>query len=473
MTALDSELEAQIEDIQAEFAERFRRGHPVDLDWFLARVLDVEVQRLRALDPSLGDAPPELLFLLCGMSPQPLFVSIMVQKPRRVCLVASRTDAGRRAADEIEQRLDELRQRGHIECRVEHRVEIAASDPAQGYVELRKAIDQTRQKHQVENLRKVRLDITGGKKTMVAAAYLVAAELGIATTYVDSDAYDERARQPVPCTSEIRTLEDPVGAFRLRDLDAARNQALALDLAGAARRLHEVAEALRLSRLPPPVSVERIDAAAARCDELAAWQDGRFLQTTIGSPILDQLRGAWSVPPGRNRLKTFAKHDPKSLVAFAIDRLAWSKVLAPVQTTAAFLRAYSSVEVALDGLVEAQLHHRRWCPEKKLDGWRDLDKHLAAKGANVHELLSEKLGAQYSTLRAEDVRNHRNALVHGIEELDPRTSSVYLEQNHAAELLETIRRTLEVGPLPSTDEHAEAIRSSLAEVERLLTPSAE
>ncbi|GAB4195463.1 MAG: hypothetical protein OHK0013_01630 [Sandaracinaceae bacterium] len=469
MTAYDPELRERVDDIQAEFADRFRRRESIDLDWFLARVLDVEVQRLRALDPSLGDAPPELLFLLCGMSPQPLFVSIMVQRPRQVRLVASQTEAGRRAADEIEQRLEDLRRLGRIDCRIERRVEIAASDPARGYVELRAAIRESQREHQVEDLRRVRLDITGGKKTMVAAAYLVAAELGIATTYVDSDAYDEQARQPVPCTSEIRTLEDPIGAFRLRDLDAARNDARGLDLAGAARRLREVTAALRSSRLPPPVPIEQIETAAARCDELAAWQDGRFLETTIGGSILDQLRGAWSVPPGRNRLKTFAKDDPKSLVAFAIDRLAWSKVLAPIQTMAAFLRAYSSVEVALDGLVEAQLHHRRWCPEKKLNGWRDLDKHLAAKGANVHEFLSEKLGAQYSTLRADDVRNHRNALVHGIEELDPRTSSVYLEQDHAAELLETIRRTLGVGPLPSIDEHAKAIRSSLAEVERLLT----
>lgn len=466
MTSLDDELQLRIDDIRADFRDRLRRGASIGLEWFVAHVLDLEVARLRTLDPSLGHARPDIVFLLCGMSPQPLLVSVLAHQPRRVRLIASRTEAGRHAACEVERCLEELRANGRIDCFVERSVEIAASDPAEAYVELRTAIRGTLREHGVEDLERVRLDITGGKKTMVAAAYLVAAELGIATTYVDSEEYDEEARQPVPCTSILRRLDDPTGAFRLRDLDAARNDVRALDFAGAAQKLHALARALQSSRLRPPVPVERIEDAATRCESLLAWREGRFGSLSVDDPVVEEIKNAWRSETRSNRLKRLAKGHPKALLAFVVDRLAWSRVLAEAQRMDAFLRAYSALEVALDGYVEFQL--RREFADEKLRDWRDLDLFLRERNRSLDDFLKEKLGREYETLRSQRVREHRNALVHGIEEFDAEIAAVYLEQAHAVDLLDTMRRALGVKNLVSVDEHEQAIRARLEEVKRLL-----
>jgi len=53
------------------------------------------------------------------------------------------------------------------------------------------------------------VDITGGKKSMTAAAALVAQELGVPMVYVDYAHYDQQRRMPVPGTEFPRRLVEP------------------------------------------------------------------------------------------------------------------------------------------------------------------------------------------------------------------------------------------------------------------------
>jgi hypothetical protein len=317
-----------------------------------------------------------------------------------------------------------------------------------------------------------RLDITGGTKTMVAAAYLTAAELGITTTYVDSSDYDPDARLPVPCTSELRRLQDPVGAFRLREIDDARSVAAKLHFDRAAHSLRSVASGLRMLGGATPVDPERIEGAAALCESLDHWQNARLASLTALPtlpPATASLAAAWNRRrKGENRVNQFAKEAPELLVAFAVDRLAWARLLDESNRMTAFLRAYSAVEVLLDGLIRSQV--RRWFPGEKLKDWRDLDEHMKERGQDLHVFLQGKLGDAYAVLRGKDVVQHRNALIHKIEEPDEDLCKVYFEERRVEGLIEAVSRELGVREIPTVADQVQAIGRYRSEIETALAP---
>jgi hypothetical protein len=66
------------------------------------------------------------------------------------------------------------------------------------------------------------VDITGGKKSMVAGALLFGAFAGIQISYVDFDEYDAKDRVPLGYTCRIGELKNPYQIFRLKDWDRVR-----------------------------------------------------------------------------------------------------------------------------------------------------------------------------------------------------------------------------------------------------------
>lgn len=66
------------------------------------------------------------------------------------------------------------------------------------------------------------LDITGGKKSMVAGAFLFGAFANVSISYVDFDEYDPQSRAPRGYTCRIGMLQNPYETFRLRDWERAR-----------------------------------------------------------------------------------------------------------------------------------------------------------------------------------------------------------------------------------------------------------
>jgi hypothetical protein len=66
------------------------------------------------------------------------------------------------------------------------------------------------------------LDITGGKKSMVAGAFLFGAFTGVSISYVDFDEYDPVNRAPRGYTCCIGILPNPYETFRIRDWERVR-----------------------------------------------------------------------------------------------------------------------------------------------------------------------------------------------------------------------------------------------------------
>jgi tetratricopeptide (TPR) repeat protein len=75
----------------------------------------------------------------------------------------------------------------------------------------------------IKEPKKVAIDITGGKKTMVSGAFTAAAIYGFDIWYVDSGEYDPILQTPVPGTERYIEVLNPLDVFSIKDRQNAEN----------------------------------------------------------------------------------------------------------------------------------------------------------------------------------------------------------------------------------------------------------
>lgn len=340
-------------------------------DEYVAEVLPTEIERLRQ-----GGSPPddvELLVLLCGTSPQPLLVSARFVSPPRVMLVGSDTQPGQYAVGVVDALLRKLDRQHGKGTGYDAPVYIHPHDPVRAY---RKLADAIRARGIAPG--RVLVDVTGGKKTMVAAAFLVCSELGVRSAYVDAE-YDARARMPRPCTSDFQLLDDPVAAFRMRDLRRVI-QLTRASMYGAAREL--LAELVQLD-LAVPGEVLRAD--LQRLAQLDAWA-GRRMESLVGAPEpIASLARDWAKhAAGKGwSLARCAQIDKGALLArFALHRIVHAtRLYRRGRAHEGFLIAFAACDALADGLVTVLLTHRL----------------LEHAGARSYEQLKDKVSGKVLT----------------------------------------------------------------------------
>jgi hypothetical protein len=424
--------------------------------------------------------------MLCGMSLQPILVSLSIARPKAVLIVRSTTEDGEAAARELERicRND----KSLCGLRFLETVEVHPADPAHAYTDMlravRNAMDAVR-----ADVADVVVDITGGKKTMVAAAFLVATHLGIRTQYVDG-AYDAEARLPVPCTASVEVLDDPVMAFRLRDLAEAATHFRQCRFDMAARLFREASSACAASRHAHvlPHSVREIETAAACAEACGCWMAGDIVEARdvfakAHVPVpgrLEALARRWQPRDCRLRRLSAESHG-EGLLRFAADRLSWAcRVSRAGDLRDGYLRAYSACEVAVDGLVMALLRDERWKVREKpkCKSYRDVcealtEKHVPSPERAASEALSDGkscpplevsncrgLGDALREFSKDENRAHRNALVHGVGELDVALARALVDgsESLAVQLLLAVSAELGLGK-PGTEWVKEALEA--------------
>ena len=165
--------------------------------------------------------PHETLVLLVGFSPEPLLQSVCAYKPDKLILILNQKygdDEGSVFAGYLQEGIKCLEEQDLIDALPEF-----VNDP--GYV-----LDQDDPtsvfKTLIEALRDegdVVIDITGGKKSMVAGAFLYAAYAGIPISYVDFDKYHPEKRRPYGYTCHIGEITNPHQDFALREWERVRD----------------------------------------------------------------------------------------------------------------------------------------------------------------------------------------------------------------------------------------------------------
>ncbi|MEO0082542.1 MAG: TIGR02710 family CRISPR-associated CARF protein [candidate division WOR-3 bacterium] len=203
---------------------------------------------------SIANQSPEVLLMLVGTSPEPIIISIKKLQPKRVhfvCTADSEKYIDRVVADRrlLPSQFDKTVMQG-LETQETYRV--------------------VKELHTRYQAKRVALDITGGKKAMVAGAALAGFLLEMPVYYVDFRAFDPEKRRPVPGSEFLAELTNPYQVFG--SIEEAH--ADSLFKAGDYRAAQMLYEAM-CGRIPDPRSceVKRLVSAA-----LAAWDDFAFGQ---------------------------------------------------------------------------------------------------------------------------------------------------------------------------------------------------
>ncbi len=189
---------------------------PAEMDWAETHPLEDGKTRLHKPDPSDN----LLLVMLVGFSIEPLLQTVYAYNPSRVLLLlneqyGSLEDGGGVGGINWGRMVKELIKEVKRDVKIEFKV-IKEPEP--------KSIFDTFREQIGEEAENVVIDITGGKKNMMAGAFLYAAYANIKVSYVDFDdeAYDPEERRPYGYRCRIGLLQNPYQTFALRNWEQVR-----------------------------------------------------------------------------------------------------------------------------------------------------------------------------------------------------------------------------------------------------------
>lgn len=233
---IDNSFRTKAEDISEQHWKKYARYtdapvHPDRIHDYISAVLPCELECAQS-DTELPARLPDVtyqggvLVLLVGFSIDPLLQSVCAYRPERVILLVNGNyggDTGKEWAEYIARFITYLpRSLLPQEISLSNKklsMEILDKDqPNDVFRKLRQVVTPYLQQKQ-----KVVLDITGGKKSMVAGAFFFGAFAGVNISYVDFDEYDAKKRAPRGYTCRIGLLPNPYETFRLADWEEVRN----------------------------------------------------------------------------------------------------------------------------------------------------------------------------------------------------------------------------------------------------------
>lgn len=200
------------------------------IQFYIKEILPAEIECVKSDVEDLNRLPPLekqecTLVMLVGFSIHPLLQSIFVYKPQKVILILNSLYgeySGYEFGGILNEHINSLNEKyfnrelnidnGKIECLV-----LENDSPPKVFAKLRQEL--------LPRLRKnesIIIDITGGKKSMVAGTFLFGAFAGTDISYVDFDDYDPDSRRPLGYTCRIGLLQNPYKTFQLRDWERIR-----------------------------------------------------------------------------------------------------------------------------------------------------------------------------------------------------------------------------------------------------------
>jgi len=230
---INRQLLQQAERATQRFQELFR-GDPLNprrIEAYIRDVLPLELQCVASDDEEPRRLPDTsiqggILVQLVGFSLEPLLQSICAYKPAEVVLILNQ-DYGDRSWEtfgrEIERYVSSLPS-DLLHCSVQQHQDIVVTSvpldkdyPEYVFQRLRQEL-----MPRLRDGKRLGLDITGGKKSMVSGAFFFGAFAGVDISYVDFDEYDPERRMPLGYTCRIGLLANPYQTFRLRDWERVR-----------------------------------------------------------------------------------------------------------------------------------------------------------------------------------------------------------------------------------------------------------
>lgn len=271
-----------------------QRPRPLDAEktpqeWYIAQLLPQELHHAAQNHGLSADLHCDTLALLVGYSIEPLLQAVGVYEPAHVILLLHKQygeETGEDRGKQIKTWLTNLlcphltRRPEEIQIKVISEDEASAGKPETVF----RALCEHVLPHQRAGKRVV-VDITGGKKSMDAGAFLFAAYADIPVSYVDAD-YEPDERRPWGFTCHIGELQNPYAAFRLRDWERVRRLYTNYHFRAAGETLREVLQVMREPAFVPE-HIQGTQRLLEILDLYEAWDDGDY---SGASQRLDQIR---------------------------------------------------------------------------------------------------------------------------------------------------------------------------------------
>ncbi len=218
-----------------DFFGMIRKYYVVNSGYGLGDIslLDGEMRFARAKG-RIRTADCQLLVLLAGFSPEPLLQSVCAHDPEKVLLVLNRSYgkstgaepiSGEEYGEGLRDLIDSLKPAGLTKNDIEFLSKggdapgrVVSDDPSMVFRGLLESL-----KDEPPDAKTV-IDVTGGKKSMVAGAFLYAAYSRHPISYVDfdDDAYNRAKGRPYGYGCKIGVLSNPVRMFGLGEWSRVR-----------------------------------------------------------------------------------------------------------------------------------------------------------------------------------------------------------------------------------------------------------
>ena len=193
-----------------------------DVEKYIQKLLPEELTYLREYK-RITAKPTEILVQLVGYSWEPLLISVCAYKPEKVVLVLNEWYAeqeGKARGFKFQENIAKLKDKNLID----HTPRILPK-PCETVKDKPEEVFKFLKKHVlpfVNEGKRVVVDITGAKKSMVSGAYLFSSYTNVSVSYVDYDDYSKDFGKPYGYTCKPGELENPMERFKLREWDRVR-----------------------------------------------------------------------------------------------------------------------------------------------------------------------------------------------------------------------------------------------------------
>lgn len=189
------------------------------------------------------------LILPVGLSPEPLIISILILRPKKVYFLYTK---------DSEKYLDRIVKDTNLRISQISQDEINETNVPEIYKKV-KAIYEKWEKPE-----RVAVDITGGKKSMVGGCSLAGSVIGARIFYIDSK-FNTEFKKPDPGSEKLMILDNPYDVFGDLKLERARELFTQLDFVGAQRLLKELEQETS--------NPELYQARSLLCQAYSTWDD--------------------------------------------------------------------------------------------------------------------------------------------------------------------------------------------------------
>ncbi len=220
-----NEVLRQLRRNTEDFWEDLRRPEANTTDLYFRRYIGDLLPR----EKEMWDLPPppfecDILVLLVGFSYEPLLQSICYYNPKSVLLVLNERYGEdknhtkmRAILEKLIKELSEKRLINHEPTVIKNQPAFVVDQPEQVFRFLREHLIK-----ELQDGKKVIIDVTGGKKSMGNGASLFGAYTNTPISYVDFDDYNPRSGRPYGDSPRIGLFENPYEAFQLRNWEQVR-----------------------------------------------------------------------------------------------------------------------------------------------------------------------------------------------------------------------------------------------------------